>query len=242
VALDGSERREHRRIPSSELPATALVGIQGRGPASLIDLSPGGALLDLPFHVRPESRITLAMNTAVERLVVPFQLLRCYVVGLEDGVRYRAAGAFEQTITSFAGRNLWSDSRVDALTELRQASQNADVMARGTSFNDLLEWTIIAARQGEDADNTSEKIKAHLQLLFPSLAIGHMTPASSPETSTLVRFSDVGLRSKAPLLSSERRFLKASAQLLKLLSKESPPPAESPLIIRSISDWVSITR
>lgn len=58
AAGSAAERRAHRRIASSELPEPALIRIPDRPAISLVDLSPGGALLELPFQLRPESGVT----------------------------------------------------------------------------------------------------------------------------------------------------------------------------------------
>jgi hypothetical protein len=254
----GAERREHRRIPSAELPALPLVRIPNRGSISLVDLSSGGALLELPFQLQPESRITLELRTSSEQLVIPFQLLRCYVADLKNGIRYHAAGAFDQRIALRSPqdgdlRPVSYDPLLEALDVLRRASQATDLRARDTSFNELLEWTITALRRGEPANVASVKIKAHLCRLFPSLAVS-TSRSFSPETPTFVRFSDLGLKSNAPLSSADRRFLKASAQLISLLGtpsafsdldakgalivRESRPHSE---IVHSISDWMGIS-
>jgi hypothetical protein len=213
----GAERREHRRVPYSELPASSIVRIPSRVPISLVDLSPGGALLEMPFQLQPEARITLELKTSSEPLLVPFQLLRCYVTEV-----------------------------------FRRASQVTDFTSRGTRFNELLEWTVTSLRRGEGVDVISTKIKAHLCHLFPSLTIAHISSYWSPETSTVVRFSDLGLGSNTPLTSADRRFLKASAQLISLLG--APPalsqtetgkgllvhgPNKHPEIVHNISEWMA---
>jgi hypothetical protein len=251
----GAERREHRRVPYSELPASSIVRIPSRVPISLVDLSPGGALLEMPFQLQPEARITLELKTSSEPLLVPFQLLRCYVTELKSGVRYHAAGAFDRAITlpSLTDDGLGpglADSLVEALEVFRRASQVTDFTSRGTRFNELLEWTVTSLRRGEGVDVISTKIKAHLCHLFPSLTIAHISSYWSPETSTVVRFSDLGLGSRTPLVSEDRRFLKASAQLISLLSTPSPfskaeigkglrVPNEYPQIVHNIQDWMA---
>ena len=43
----------------------------------------------------PESRFAVKLDTSVEQIEVPFQMLRCYVAELKNGVTYHAAGAFD---------------------------------------------------------------------------------------------------------------------------------------------------
>jgi PilZ domain-containing protein len=254
----GAERREYRRVPYSELPASSLVRIPSRVPISLVDISAGGALLKTPFQLRPESRITLELKTSSQPLIVPFQLLRCYVAELKNGVRYHAAGAFERAITLPSPTNDGpgpgpglADSLIEALEVFRRASQTTDLTSHGTHFNELLEWTVTALRRGEGVNVISTKIKTHLHRLFPSLTIGPISSYWSPETSTVVRFSDLGLGSNTRLTTTDRRFLKASAQLLSLLRTPSafsqtetgkvlrvPEPNTYPQIVHNISEWM----
>jgi hypothetical protein len=250
----GAERREHRRVPYSELPTSSLVRIPSRVPISLVDLSPGGALLEMPFQLPPESRVTLELKTSSQPLLVPFQLLRCYVRELKDGIRYHAAGAFDRAITLPSSTDdgvRLPDSIIEALEVFRRASLATELTSQGTRFNELLEWAVTALRRGEPVDVILMKIKAHLRRLFPSLTIGPISSYWSPETSTVVRFSDLGLGSNTPLTSPDRRFLKASAQLISLLRTPSafsqtetgkglrvPEPDKYPQIVHNISEWM----
>jgi hypothetical protein len=70
-------------------------------------VSPGGVLLDAPFQLRPGSNLVLEVSTDEEALTVrfdtiriPFHVLRCYVADLKDGVRYHAAGIFDDALSS----------------------------------------------------------------------------------------------------------------------------------------------
>src|SRR5262245_59939365 len=94
LAESAADRRAHPRIPSAKLPVTR-VHIPRRATVSLVDLSAGGALLELPFQLPPESSFAVKLDTAVEQIELPFQMLRCYVAELKGGVRYHAAGAFD---------------------------------------------------------------------------------------------------------------------------------------------------
>ena len=210
----------------------------------------------MPFQLPPESRITLELKTSSEPLFIPFQLLRCYVTELKNGLRYHAAGAFDRAIAlpSLTDDGLGpglADSLIEALEVFRRASQATDLTSRGTRFNELLEWTVTALRRGEGVNDISTKIKAHLCHLFPSLTIGHISSYWSPDTSTVVRFSDLGLGSSTPLTSTDRRFLKASAQLISLLGTSSalsqtetdkglhvPGLNKHPQIVHNISEWM----
>src|SRR6478735_7262071 len=91
------DRRAHVRRSSTML-GVSSVRIPRRPAVSIVDLSAGGALLELPFAMPPESRFPMELHTSAEHIEVPFQLLRCYVAKLNGGVVYRAAGAFEHLV------------------------------------------------------------------------------------------------------------------------------------------------
>src|SRR4029453_6530048 len=92
------DRRVEPRLSPDELSTPASIRIPNRPGVSLVDLSPGGALIDLPFQIRPNSRVTLEFRAASERMILPFRMLRCCVASLQGGVRYHAAGAFEERL------------------------------------------------------------------------------------------------------------------------------------------------
>ena len=226
---NASDRRAHRRIASSELPAPAFIRIPNRPAISLVDLSPGGALLDLPFQLRPESRVTLELSTSADRLAVPFHLLRCWVAELKGGVRYHAAGAFEQTLNlpaSLAGglATAASDRLIATLEGFLRSSRAADASARGAHFSEMLGQVVAGLRQGEGADRLSAQIKAHLAQLFPALAITQASASLLRDVSTSARFFGLEFRSSTNLTSADRRFLRAGAQLITLIDKDAGLP------------------
>ena len=146
-----SDRRAHRRIASTELPKSALIRIPHRPAVSLVDVSSGGALLELPFQMPPESRFTLELSTTEDRLAVPFQLLRCYVADLKGGVRYHAAGAFDRVVklpASLAGglELSESDRLIATLEAFLRTSQAAE---SGRARRTLQRATQVGCRRSE---------------------------------------------------------------------------------------------
>ena len=93
----GADRRAHPRLGPKKLGITG-VNIRNRQSASLVDLSSGGALLELPFQLPPESRVAMQFDAAGDKFEIPFQLLRCYVAELKGGVKYHAAVAFDNLL------------------------------------------------------------------------------------------------------------------------------------------------
>jgi hypothetical protein len=251
-----SDRRAHRRIALSELPKSALIRIPNRPAVSLVDVSSGGALLELPFQMRPESRFTLELSTPEDRLAVPFQLLRCYVADLKGGVRYHAAGAFDQIVklpASLAGGLELSalDRLISTLEAFLRTRQATEPDARDARFNELLRWVVAALQRGEASHLISRQIKTHLVRLFPSLAISRSTPSIIGDVLTSARFFGFDFRTNRVLTAPDRRFLRASAQLINLIERsegaeteptQAPTILEAPssLIVHSIAEWQAI--
>jgi len=195
ISAAGVDRRQHPRIPSRELTALTSVRIRHRDAISLVDLSSGGALIELPFQVRPNSQLTLELRTTTDQVVIPFQLLRCYVTTIKNGIRYRAAGAFERdfTLSLLPGP---ADLLLKELDTFRCSPEAAHATGRGMKFIDLVDWTMAQLRRGDSVAATEARITEHVRQLFPIVA----------DTSTSV--------STTP---GERRFLQAIAHLISLL-------------------------
>jgi hypothetical protein len=253
----GSDRRVHQRISSSQLRELTFVHIPNQPTASLIDLSAGGALLTVPFQMRPGSRTTLELVTADERLAVPFQLLRCWVADVADTVRYYAAGSFDRTL--HLGGTLADelvpatpDRLLAALEALQRSSQTVDLQSRGTIFNDMLSWVVAGVRLRRPAAEISTQIKARLVRLYSSLIIeaASRTPLRDPSASA--RFFGLDFRSADVLSAADRRFLRASAQLISLVNGSTIDrepettliPTAIPissLLVHSMAEWQALS-
>jgi hypothetical protein len=101
------DRRNHPRLRYSEVSPPPVARILSRPRVRLVNVSPGGVLLDAPFQLRPGSELVLEVSTDTagstrrpDNLSVPMHVLRCYVAELKDGVRYHAAGQFGLRLTS----------------------------------------------------------------------------------------------------------------------------------------------
>src|SRR6185295_16495745 len=156
-----SDRRVHRRFEPAELPPCTLIQIPNRPPISIVDFSAGGALLTVPFQLRPDSH-TLQVVTPGEHLAVPFRLVRCYVSDLSDGVRYRAAVRFDQALrlpASFGGGPR-PDHPLSTAEALMRATRGVDLSSRGVSFNVLVSRVVDGLRRGQPAVFLLGHIKA----------------------------------------------------------------------------------
>jgi hypothetical protein len=241
-----ADRRAHPRIPSSRLPVRR-VHIPHREPVSLVDLSSGGALLELPFQMSPESRFAVKLDTAVEQVELPFQLLRCYVAEINGGVKYHAAGAFDNLLNlqslalraSSAARSL-----IAALERLQQGVQKTAAQFRhDAAFNEILGGVIAWLRRKESIDLVTLKVKAHLMQTYPSLVILPATATRYDHVSSVQAF---GLTFTSPHAFSmhDRRVLKAAAQLIALLEDTRRKMHDEvdelqPQVVRTAADWVA---
>lgn len=245
-----ADRRAHPRVPSAKLRG-ARVRIPSRGAVSLVDLSSGGALLELPFQAQPESRFAVELHTPIERLEVPFQLLRCYVAELKGGVTYHAAGAFDNLLNlqAMVSRASGAAQRLIATLErLRRGARTAASQSRSAAqFNEMLAGVIVSLRRGESLDLVALKVKAHLTQTYRSLSI---LSSLSPYRDALTSVECFGLtfNSKHVLSAHDRRYLKANAQLISMLEDcrremraeedeegEAPPSNQ---VIYSAAEWL----
>ncbi len=265
--MRGRDRRIHQRVSLQDLSTPPLVRIQNRPPISLVDLSPGGALIDLAFPVRPDSRVTLEFRAASERMNLQFRLLRCYVRSLRGGVQYQAAGEFEQ---QFEWKPLLADSAAQATSNRliatleafqRTGPASGDVM----EFDLLMKWILDAAQRGKRADFIAVEIRVRLMRLIPTVVVKPATTQSLPDPARGARFFGFDFRCERVLTAPERRLLRTAAQLLSIVDPNSNPaqsivdpngnPAlmgprlvdvkphqntEPPTIAYSVADWLDM--
>ncbi|HEY7500057.1 MAG TPA: PilZ domain-containing protein [Vicinamibacterales bacterium] len=95
------DRRAHARRDASDLAWIRLVKLTGGTgfTTTLIDLSEGGALLEVDGPLRPGSRLMLEISGDGLHESVPLEVLRSYIASLRDGAaRYRGACAFDHHI------------------------------------------------------------------------------------------------------------------------------------------------
>jgi hypothetical protein len=252
-----ADRRLYRRIARAELLAPAAFRIQHRPAVSLVDLSAGGALLELPFQLMPDSRVIVELLTPREKIVIPFRLLRCHVQTLQQGILYHAAGAFEQILNlPVALTGTLPHSTAERIVATLEAFLRHSRVSGGSQhingFDELLLWVMDATRRGEPVKVMSSQFRARLARLFPSLAINRVKGPYLQEPAKSARFFGLDFRSNRVLSGSDRRLLRAAAQLLALLDAESQAtapavaetPAEAYSSVRtySVADWQVLRR
>ena len=243
----GADRRAHPRIRSATLGITR-VNIRSRSSGSVVDLSSGGALLELPFQLPPESRVAMQLDTAGDRFEVPFQLLRCYVTDLKGGVKYRAAGAFDNLLNleALAMRASSAMQRLmNALERLERSTRKGATQSRSDAqFHETLTDLIGWLRRSESLDLAVLKLKARLTQAYRSLLIMPAT-ASMLDQATSLHCFGLTFKARQPLSAHDRRFLKANAQLISILEDtrrefidEGATP-RSPQVVHSAAEWLA---
>jgi hypothetical protein len=194
--LSGRDRRVHPRVNSAELTTPASIRFPNRPPVSLVDISPGGALLHLPFQMRPDSRVTVEFRAASERMMLPFRLLRCYVMSLKGGVHYEAAGEFvhgldwKPLLADVAAQS--TSSRL--IATLEAFLRHAMTTGRVHEFDQLLMWVLDAARRGERSDRIGVEIRLRLMRIIPSIVIEPVKTPNLPDPARGARFFDFASR------------------------------------------------
>jgi hypothetical protein len=239
------DRRIHPRIPSSQLGITGVKVRNSQG-GDLVDLSAGGALLQLPYQLKPDSRIPIQLDAGGKKLELPLQLLRCYVVDLRGGVKYHAAGAFDQplnldaltqTASTTMARMMASLERLELGVRKTALQSRSDEQFHQTLL-DLISWL----RQDESIDLVVLKLKARLTQSYRSLLI---IPARTPafDRATTLECFGMTFKAKNPLSAQDRRFLKAHAHLISILEdtrralRDEDARPQSSLVVHSAAEW-----
>ena len=95
------DRRAHQRRSARDLDWLQAVRLTGGAACDvrLVDLSEGGALLELDAPLRPGVILTLEMSGPGIETAVPLEVLRCYIASLRgQSATYRGACAFSHLI------------------------------------------------------------------------------------------------------------------------------------------------
>jgi hypothetical protein len=233
--LRGRERRIHPRVSREQLAIETEIRIPSRPPVSLVDLSSGGALIDLPFQVRPNSQVKVELVTSSDRLTLPVRLLRCYVTSLTDGVRYQAAAEFREQLQlpALLGTDTEAE-RAHRLASTLEAFLRHGAAAGGNQhlaeFNHLLGSVLEGVRRGDGPEQLSSHVRSRIRQLIPMLSIAPAKGAYLADPSRGARFFDLDFTSARVLTAVDRRMLRAAAQLLSIIDGESPAPRTSPAV------------
>jgi hypothetical protein len=203
--------------------------------------------------MHPQSRFTVEIRTAAERLAVPFQLLRCYVADLKGGVRYHAAGAFEEALNLPSASEAGVENRQRLMASLERLLSIHRADQASERFHQLLTLAADGIHRGESAHLVSVKVKAFLTRLYPALAIYPTTATWFDDTLSSAGYFGFTFKAASTLTASDRRFLKLSAQVMVMMDDcrrvEVPdvpvtaphaPELASPIVVYSAADWLDV--
>ena len=101
AAAASAERRAHLRRSADDLEWLSAVRLTGRTgyDVRLVDLSEGGALLEVNAPLRPGVTLTLEMTGPGLDTAVPLEVLRCYIANIRgESTVYRGACVFAHLI------------------------------------------------------------------------------------------------------------------------------------------------
>ena len=94
------ERRKYQRVAAEDSTWRA-VRLRTGDPLALINLAPGGALVESRRRLLPGARVALQVNLEEGTLAVRALVTRCAVVALcSDTVQYQGALQFEEELRS----------------------------------------------------------------------------------------------------------------------------------------------
>lgn len=94
-----SERRAWPRVSTAERMEMASGRLCPGRSAQIVDVSPGGALIETDWRLLPGMRVELQLGEPVALYRVRGRILRCHVTLLDrDRIRYRGALAFEDQL------------------------------------------------------------------------------------------------------------------------------------------------
>lgn len=99
VALNGAERRVHRRLSASELRGLVTARMKYGSEVKLIDLSVGGALVEVPGKLSADTSVVFEFAGPGSTVLVPSRALRVHSLShLDDSGRYEGAFAFRRPL------------------------------------------------------------------------------------------------------------------------------------------------
>ena len=203
-----------------EITQPPTIRIPERPPVSLVDLSSSGALIEVPFALRADSRVTVEISAGSERLLVRFRTLRCSAAAAQNIARFRVAGTFERQLERIplVRTSTPSSTRPGFTLEvhLRPAVVAAANQSRTTDFDPLLGWMLDAIRCGMPPDAIGSELRSRLERLIPAITIERATTPALSDPARSARFLGIDVRTDRVLTSTDRRVLKAAAHFLSL--------------------------
>jgi len=102
----GPERRQARRHQTIAEHGIARARVRPGHDATLLDVSPGGALIETARRLLPGSFVELLLTDGARSATVRCQVLRCAVARLQPtAIAYRGAVGFDRDLSWFLDRD-----------------------------------------------------------------------------------------------------------------------------------------
>ena len=98
IELTGHDRRGHERLSPEELPWLRSARLGGGVRVSILDLSPGGALIETSTRLELGVVVALTLVNEHGAQTASLRILRCELASIKNGPVYRGAGRFEQPL------------------------------------------------------------------------------------------------------------------------------------------------
>lgn len=99
----GRDRRGGQRLAGKEEHGIESVRVRPGNPATLIDISAAGALIEIEQRLRPGSSVELVLDRGQYRASVRGRVLRCSVARVQaSSLCYRGAIGFDRPLPWFA--------------------------------------------------------------------------------------------------------------------------------------------
>jgi Family of unknown function (DUF6982)/PilZ domain len=184
-----SDRRAHERRNAADLEWLETARLTGSTvyDVRLVDLSEGGALLEVDAPLRPGVVLTLELTGPGVKTTVPLEVLRCYIANLRgENATYRGACAFAHLIelpgknarpmpaaaANFVGTDAALKYLLDRCTSLPVAPPGATGIT--LERNEVLH--VLDALHARTAARTSDSLSRHsadlLAAILPALRVG----------------------------------------------------------------------
>jgi hypothetical protein len=156
---DADDRRVHTRHSVSDLEWLNEARLKYGPPIALIDLSSGGAQIEISSHrPKPGTTVVIEICGADRAVTVPANILRAHVAGLRPQTTYRAALAFRRAIDLQLPSK--SDGEIDVVKEYERlmfalrkvydaAGWTPDRIAGAAQPGDAAAAAVLAATHGE---------------------------------------------------------------------------------------------
>lgn len=134
--MDERDRRQHRRVPASELPSLSA-RISGGTAVRLLDVSRRGVRLETNLHMRPGQTVAIRFVAADATVTLTAAVVRATVAHIEaDGIRY-------ETALSLAGDLLLCDQLHEAATQAIEGSLGDQPASPPGSLAPIVDYTVI---------------------------------------------------------------------------------------------------